>query len=47
MNDQSCVAASAKSSIDGKFGGSASRCRNAVGREQQQSYDSGKSNYHC
>jgi hypothetical protein len=34
MNDQSCLAADAKSSIDGQFGGSASRYRNSVGREQ-------------
>lgn len=30
----SCVAANAKSSIDGQFGGIASRYRNSVGREQ-------------
>jgi hypothetical protein len=34
MNNQSGVAASAKSSIDAKFGGSASRYRNSVGRKQ-------------
>jgi hypothetical protein len=46
MNHQFCVADSAGSSIDEKLGGSGPRYRNGIGRQQKQSCDNDKSNYH-